>query len=120
MQIAVPAFCGTGILEVLLKANERRRKQEIRLRKCFVIALGLASSIAFAGSLAFADCRSANAACVKGASSPFDSVACGSLYRTCAANQAIAAQQQAKQKYDAGAAMQNMAHPANPGHSGRR
>jgi len=91
------------------------------LRKSFVVALGFASLIAFAGpQAAFADCRSANAACVKGANSPFDSVACGSLYRTCAANQAIAAQQQAKQKQDAGALMQNMVRPGSPGHSGHR
>lgn len=70
---------------------------------------------------ALADCRSENAACVKGASSPFDSVACGSLYRTCAAHHAQAAQQQANQKRNANApATQNAPRPSGGGHSGRR
>jgi hypothetical protein len=46
--------------------------------------------------MALADCRTQNAACVKGATSPIDSVACGSLYRTCATNQAITAQKNAR------------------------
>jgi cytochrome c551/c552 len=89
------------------------------LRKA--LAGGIASFAAFAGMQpALADCRAENAACVKGATSPFDSVACGSLYRTCAAHHADAAQQQIKQ-------MQNVNKPAvqNPGsapggRSGRR
>lgn len=69
------------------------------MRKVRIVAAGIASFATFISiQCAFADCRSENAACVKGANSPFDSVACGSLYRSCAAHAAIAAQQQARQK----------------------
>ena len=100
-------------------------EQELRLRKIFVLALGLASLSAFAGAQpAVADCRSENAACVKGASSPFDSVACGSLFRTCAANHAIAAQQQATQPQNSNksvpAAPAASAQPPGGAHPGRK
>jgi hypothetical protein len=86
-----------------------------------IFALGLASLATFAGvQPTLADCRSENAACVKGASSPFDSVACGSLYRTCAAHHAQAAQQQANQKHNANMPAQNAPHPSGGSHSGRR
>jgi hypothetical protein len=53
-------------------------------------ALAIAGLFALVGAQpAFADCRSENVSCVKGANSPFDSVACGSLYRTCAAHKAL-------------------------------
>lgn len=88
------------------------------MRKVHIIALSLVTLAAFAGMQpALADCRSENAACTKGASSPFDSVACGSLYRSCAAHQAITAQQQAKQKHDA-VGMQNGNRPAFQNSSG--
>jgi hypothetical protein len=68
------------------------------LRRYLMPVLGLASLAMFAGiKPAASDCRSQNTACIKDATSPIDSVACGSLYRTCATNQAIAAQQSAKQ-----------------------
>jgi hypothetical protein len=68
-----------------------------------------------------ADCRTENVACVKGASSPFDSMACGSLYRSCAANHARAAQQQAKQPQSANRpAIQNTSPSSGGHHSGRR
>jgi len=83
-----------------------------------IFALGLASLNALT---ALADCRSENAACVKGAGSLFDSVACGSLYRTCATHQVQAAQQQANQKRKVNApTTQNTPHPPGGGHSGRR
>jgi hypothetical protein len=69
---------------------------------------------------AVADCRSENAACVKGASGPFDSVACGSLYRTCATHEAA---QRAKKPNGNVPALQNAARPGGSGggsHSGRR
>lgn len=86
------------------------------MRLAFVIAIGLA--VLPGSAPVFADCRSENAACVGGAKSPFDSVACGSLYRTCAANQAIAAQKQATQNRDSGAA--NHMQPAVGNRPGRR
>lgn len=91
------------------------------MRKVLIVAVGIAGFAAFVGTApAFADCRTENAACVKGVSSPFNSVACGSLYRTCAAHQAVAAQQQAKQTQSANKpALQNPA-PASVNHSGRR
>jgi hypothetical protein len=86
-----------------------------------IIAFGLVSLATFAGTQPVsADCRSENTACIKGSKSPFESVACGSLYRTCAANHALAAQQQVKQKHNANVpAMQN-APRSSGGHSGRR
>ena len=96
-------------------------RQEIEMLSV-IFALGLASLTALANSQpAIADCRSENAACVKGAGSLFDSVACGSLYRTCAAHQAQAAQQQANQKRKVNApTTQNTPHPPGGSHSGRR
>ena len=88
------------------------------MRKVLIIVFGLA--VVASVQPAFADCRSENAACVKGSNSPFDSVACGSLYRTCATHHAIAAQQQAKQKQPANTpAMQNAVRPSGGNHSGR-
>lgn len=88
------------------------------MRKVLVGVLAIAGLFALAGAQpAFADCRSENVSCVKGASSPFDSVACGSLYRTCAAHKALAAQHQVKQ-------LHNSSRPATSQsagtHSGRR
>jgi len=87
------------------------------MRKDTLSVFAVGFFIALASMPALADCRSENAACIKGASSPLDSVACGSLFRTCAAHHA---QAQADQK-------QNAMRPAtqNPpqnsgGHSGRR
>ena len=75
------------------------------MRKVLIIALGLAGRAAFVGvQPALADCRTENAACVKGASSPFDTVACGSLFRSCAANHARAAQEQARREAEEAAA----------------
>jgi hypothetical protein len=93
-------------------------KQEINLRQVLVGAVAIAGLFALTGAQpAFADCRSENVSCVKGANSPFDSVACGSLYRTCAAHKALAAQHQVKQ-------LHNSSRPATPPstgtHSGRR
>jgi hypothetical protein len=94
------------------------KKQEITLRNIPVVALciaGLLFVIASAGP-AFADCRSENVSCVKGANSPFDTVACRSLYRSCAVHKALAAQQQNKQ-------LRNSIGPAaasTGAHSGRR
>ena len=91
------------------------------MRKSRVVALGLVSLSVVAGAQpALADCRSENAACVKGATSPFDSVACGSLFRTCAANHAIAAQQQATQLQNANKPAIQVAPAAGGAHSGRR
>jgi hypothetical protein len=95
-----------------------KKKQEINLRQVLVRALAIAGLFALVGAQpAFADCRSENVSCVKGANSPFDSVACGSLYRTCAAHKALAAQHQVKQ-------LHNTSRPATlPSagtHSGRR
>jgi hypothetical protein len=68
------------------------------LRRHLMLVAALAGLPVFAGGEpARADCRTQNAACIKDATSPIDSVACGSLYRTCATNQAITAQQNAKQ-----------------------
>jgi hypothetical protein len=87
------------------------------MRKLLTIVLMLVSLVGVAGLRpALADCRSENAACRKGASTPFDSVACGSVYRSCAANQAQAAQQQARQR----PVNQNPARPSGGTHSGRR
>ena len=87
-----------------------------------VIAIWLVTTAFYANvSPVHADCRTENAACVKGASSPFDSMACGSLFRSCAANHARAAQQPPKQPQGAiRPAIQNA--PPNSGghHSGRR
>jgi hypothetical protein len=70
------------------------------LRKIFVMVLG-SGSLVFVGALpGFADCRSENVSCVKTANSPFDSVACDSLYRTCAVHKALAAQRQVKQMHN--------------------
>ena len=91
------------------------------MRKVLIIALGLAGLAAFAGvQPALADCRTENAACVKGASSPFDSVACGSLYRSCAANHARAAQEQARQMHNGNKPASQNAGSSGGGHSGRR
>jgi len=91
------------------------------MRKGFIIGLALASLVAVTGvEPAFADCHSENVACVKGASGPLDSVACRSMYRSCAAHQALAAQQQAKQKQNNAPAMQNTPHSSGGSHSGRR
>ena len=85
----------------------------------FAVALALFLFVEFAGAPpAFADCRSENTACIKGANSPFDSVACGSLFRTCATHHA---QAQARQKQNAmKPAMQNPSHGSSGGHSGHR
>ena len=87
------------------------------MRKVTLSVFAAGFFIALAGMPVFADCRTENTACIKGASSPLDSVACGSLFRTCAAHHA---QAQANQK-------QNVMKPTtqNPpqnsgGHSGRR
>jgi hypothetical protein len=90
------------------------------MRKIVIVAFALALCAEFTGAPpAFADCRSENTACVKGVSSPFDSVACGSLFRTCAAHHA---QAQARQKQNAmKPTMQNPSHGSGGGgHSGRR
>jgi hypothetical protein len=87
------------------------------MRKIVLYAFAVGLSAAPPGNPAFADCRSENAACVKGASTPLDSVACGSLFRTCAAHHA---QAQANQKQNAAKpAMQNPSYNSG-GHSGRR
>lgn len=88
------------------------------MRKVFIVAVGIASCAIFISvQCAFADCRSENAACVKGANSPFDSVACGSLFRSCAANAAVAAQQQARQKQNTNnAVIKSSPSPLGGGH----
>ncbi len=89
------------------------------MRKIFTVAVGIASFAIFISvQCAFADCRSENAACIKGANSPFDSVACGSLYRSCATHAAIAAQQQARQKQNTTSAVTKSSPP--PLGSGRK
>jgi hypothetical protein len=99
--------------EQIHRSISSQKKQEINLRIILVVSLGIAFLCSTAGAWpAFADCRSENASCVKGAVSPFDSVACGSLNRTCAAHKAQAAQQQ-------GRPPQNNK-PAGGTHSGRR
>jgi hypothetical protein len=82
-----------------------------------IIAFGLASLATFVSAQpALADCRSEYAACVTGARSPFDSVACGSLYRSCAAHQAQAAQQQPGHKRNAPRpTLQSAPRPASDG-----
>jgi len=88
------------------------------LHQVLVGALAIASFFALVGAQpAFADCRSENVSCVKGANSPFDSVACGSLYRTCAAHKALAAQHQVKQLHNSG---RPATQPSAGTHSGRR
>jgi len=88
------------------------------LHQVLVGALAIASFFAVVGALpAFADCRSENVSCVKGANSPFDSVACGSLYRTCAAHKALAAEHQVKQLHNSG---RPATQPSAGTHSGRR
>jgi hypothetical protein len=99
-------------------SRDRKAKEKNSLRIYFTLALGFASLAALVGALpALADCRSENVSCVKGANSPFDSIACGSLYRSCTAHKAIAAQQHGKQMQQnnrpAGA-------PSSGTHSGRR
>jgi len=92
------------------------------MRLGFIIIGPALASLAAIGAAqpAFADCHSEHAACVKGAGGPLDSVACGSLYRSCAAHQAHAAQQQAKQKQNKTPAVQNTPYPSGGLHSGRR
>jgi len=91
------------------------------VRKGLIIDLVLVSLGLLVGiGPVFADCHSEHAACVKGAGGPLDSVACGSLYRSCAAHQAHAAQQQAKQKQNKTPAAQNTPYPSGGLHSGRR
>ena len=87
-----------------------------------VVAICLMAIVLYANvSPVLADCRTENAACVKGASSPFDSMACGSLYRSCSANHARAAQQQVKQPQGATRpAIQNTPPSSGGHHSGRR
>jgi hypothetical protein len=87
------------------------------MRKALILALGL-TGLAVLLSLqpALADCRSENTACVKGASTPFDSVACGSLYRSCAANHARAHEQARQMQNGNKPALQN----AGGNRSGRR
>ncbi len=95
-----------------------KKKQEINLRQVLVGALAIAGLFALVGAQpAFADCRSENVSCVKGANSPFDSVACGSLYRTCAAHKALAAQHRVKQLHNTS---RPAALPSAGTHSGRR
>lgn len=59
----------------------------------------------------FANCRSENVACVEGASSPFDSVACSSLLRACATQRALAREQLRRRIKGKNTSMQNAAHP---------
>jgi hypothetical protein len=87
-----------------------------------VFALSFAGLAALANiQPTLADCRSENAACIRGAGSPFDAVACGSLNRTCAAHQAQAAQRQANQRRNINTpATQNAPHASGGDRSGRR
>jgi len=68
------------------------------MRNGLIISIGIMGFSLLDAQSALADCRSENAACVSGARSPFDSVACGSMYRSCAAHAASAAQQNANDK----------------------
>ena len=68
------------------------------MRNELIISIGAASFLLLTVQGVLADCRSENAACVSGARSPFDSVACGSMFRSCAAHAANAAQQNANDK----------------------
>jgi len=91
------------------------------MRSGFTIGLALAGLAALgAAQAAFADCHSEHAACLKDASGPLESVACGSLHRSCAAHQARAAQQQDRHKHNNAPAIQNAPHPSGGSHSGRR
>ena len=88
------------------------------MRQVLVGALVIAGLFALVGAQpAFADSPSEKVSSVKWANTPIDYLACGSLYRTCAAHKALAAQHQVKQ-------LHNTSRPATlPSagtHSGRR
>jgi len=94
------------------------------MRNGLIISIVIVSFTLVSGQGAFADCRSENAACVSGARSPFDSVACGSMYRSCAvhaAHAAGAAQQNANdRKHSAAAVAKNPSMPSGGGvHKGK-
>jgi hypothetical protein len=116
--------CRSSARPYYIRTDEPRASfsGKVELGKALVVALCFAGLAAFVGpQSALADCRSENAACMKGATSPFDSVACGSLFRSCAANHASrAAQEHAKQMQNANKPALQSPAPAGGPRSGRR
>ena len=82
-----------------------------------IIHIGIVSFSLVTVQGALADCRSENAACVRGARSPFDSVACGSMYRSCAAHAARVADsaQQDDRKHNTTVVVKSLSMPSAGG-----